>query len=187
MRETGQQRSGEQAAAGGGADEGEAGQVQANAPRVGALVDDDIQLEIFHRRIEVFLDRLLQPMDFVDEQNVALLQVGEKPGQVAGFLDGRSAGALEVRAHGLGDDVGQRGLAQPGRPAEQNVIDGFRALLRGATVISRRSFTLAWPVNSENRDGRSVISNASIGLGQHVRYRSLSHRLRMGKGQVGAR
>src|SRR5438046_7942133 len=32
------------------------------------------------------------------------------------------------------------------------------------TAISSRSLTLAWPVNSENSDGRSVISNAASGL-----------------------
>ena len=36
--------------------------------------------------------------------------------------------------------------------------------LAAATVISSRSFTLAWPVNSENSEGRSVISNAASGL-----------------------
>ena len=36
--------------------------------------------------------------------------------------------------------------------------------LAAATVISRRSLTLGWPVNSEKSDGRSVISNAASGL-----------------------
>ena len=33
-----------------------------------------------------------------------------------------------------------------------------------ATVISRRSLTLGWPVNSENSDGRSVNSRAASGF-----------------------
>ena len=36
--------------------------------------------------------------------------------------------------------------------------------LAAATVISRRSLTLAWPVNSENNDGRRVISSAASGF-----------------------
>ena len=64
-------------------------------------------------------------MDFVNEQDVALLEVGQQAGEVAGFLDGRAAGALEVGAHGLGEDVGQGGLAEAGRAAEQDVVDGF--------------------------------------------------------------
>ena len=164
-----EQRRGEQAAARGRADEREARQVQPHAARVRSLVDDDVEFEILHRRVEIFLDGLLQAMDFVDEQHVALLEIGEQAGEVAGLLDGRAAGALEVRAHRLGEDVGEGGLAEAGRAAEQDVIERFAALAwRPATAISRRSLTLAWPVNSEKSDGRSVISNAASGLRQHV-------------------
>src|SRR5712691_419220 len=38
----------------------------------------------------------------------------------------------------------------------------FRCLA-AATVISSRSLTLAWPVNSEKSEGRNVISNAASG------------------------
>jgi hypothetical protein len=40
----------------------------------GTLADDEVELEILHRRIEHLLDRRVEPMDFVDEQNVALLR-----------------------------------------------------------------------------------------------------------------
>ena len=83
---------GEQAAAGGGADEREARQVQPHAAGVRPLVDDDVELEVLHRRVEVFLDGLLEAVDFVDEQHVALLEVGQQAGEVAGLLDGRAAG-----------------------------------------------------------------------------------------------
>ena len=157
-------RRGEQPAAGGGADEREARQVQPHAAGVGALVHDDVQLEILHRRVEVFLDGFLEAVDFIDEKHVALLQVGQQAGQVAGLLDGRAAGAFEAGAHALGDDVGEGGFAQAGRAAEEEVVEGFAALFGGGTAISRRSLTLACPVNSEKSDGRSVISNAASGL-----------------------
>ena len=64
----GQQRRGQQAAAGRCPDQRETGQVQADAAGIGPLIDDDIQLEILHGRIEVFLDGFLQAMDFIDEQ-----------------------------------------------------------------------------------------------------------------------
>src|SRR5271157_4184942 len=89
-------------------------QVEPDAPGVGALVDDDIQLEVLHGRVEVLLDGFLEAMDFIDEQHVSCFQVGQKARQVAGFLDSRPAGALEVGAHGLGEDVGEGGLAQAG-------------------------------------------------------------------------
>jgi hypothetical protein len=161
---TRQQRRGQQAAARGRADEREARQRQAHAAGVGALVNNDVQLEILHRRIKIFLDGFLQAVDFVNEQNVALLQIGQQAGQVAGLLDGRAAGAFEAGPHAFGDDVGQGGFAQAGRPAEQQMIQRFAALLAACTAISRRSLTLAWPTNSEKSDGRSVISNAASGL-----------------------
>ena len=111
--------------------EREARQVQPDAAGVRPLVDDDVELEVLHRRVEVFLDGLLQTVDFVDEQHVACLEVGEQAGEVAGLLDGRAAGALEVRAHRLGEDVGERGLAEAGRAAEQDVVERFAALLGG--------------------------------------------------------
>ncbi len=126
-----EQRRGQQSAARGGADQGEARQIQPHAAGVGSLVDDDVELEILHRRIEVLLDRLLQAMDFVDEEDVARFEVRQQAGQVARLLDGRPAGALEAGAHGFGDDVGQRGLAQTGRSVEQDVVERLAALSGG--------------------------------------------------------
>ena len=62
-------------------------------------------------------------MDFVNEQHVAFFEVGEQAGEVAGLFDGRAAGAFEVGAHRLGEDVGERGFAQAGRAAEQDVVE----------------------------------------------------------------
>jgi hypothetical protein len=67
-------------------------------------------------------------MDFVDEKDIAFLKIGEESGEVASFLDGRATGALEVRAHGLGEDVSEGGFAEAGRAAEESVVDGFVAL-----------------------------------------------------------
>ena len=130
-REAGQQRRSQQPAAGGRADERESGQVEPDAARVWSLVNDDVEFEILHGRVEVLLDRLLQAMDFVDEQHVAFFEVGQQAGEIAGFFDGRTAGAFEVGAHGLGEDVGQRGFAQARGPAQQDVIDRFVALFGG--------------------------------------------------------
>ena len=59
-------------------------------------------------------------MDFVDEQDIARFEVGQKAGEVAGLLDGRAAGALEIGAHGFGEDVGEGGFAEAGRAAEED-------------------------------------------------------------------
>ncbi len=53
-----------------------------------ALVEDEVDREILHRRVEQLLDRLGEPVDFVDEQDVAGLQVRENADQVAAFFEG---------------------------------------------------------------------------------------------------
>ena len=106
------------------------GRLQTQTARLRSLVDDDVEPVIFHRRIEIFFDRRLQPMDLVDEEDVAFFQAGEKPGEFAGFFNHRAAGVLDIHAHRVGDDVGQRCLAETGRAAEQNVLEHVAALFR---------------------------------------------------------
>src|SRR6185312_3568490 len=55
-------------------------------------------------------------------------------------------------------------LPRPGGPLRRRWSMASPRCLAAATVISRRSLTLAWPVNSEKSDGRNVISNAASGL-----------------------
>ena len=66
-------------------------------------------------------------MDLVDEEDVALLQVGEDPGEVAGFFNLRAGGDVEFAAGGAGDDVGESGLAEAGRAGEQDVVEHVAA------------------------------------------------------------
>ena len=54
-------------------------------------------------------------MDFINEQHVAFIEIGEQTCEVGGLLDGWPAGGTQVAAHRLGNDIGQSGLAQPGR------------------------------------------------------------------------
>ena len=77
------QRRGEEPGAGGGPHQGEGRQVDLHRPGRGAGVDGDVEPEVLHRRVEVLLDRRGQPVDLVDEEDVARLEVGEQPGQVA--------------------------------------------------------------------------------------------------------
>ena len=92
------------------------------APRLRSLVDDDIEFVILHRGIEILLDRRLEPMDLVNEKDIAFFQARQQSGQFARFFDHRSARVLDVHAHRVGDDVSQRRLPEPGRAAEQNVL-----------------------------------------------------------------
>ncbi len=121
------QRGGEQAGAGGGADQGEGRQVDADGAGGRALADDEVELEVLHRRVEDFLDGRLQAVDLVDEQHVAGLQVGQDGGQVAGALDDRAGGGAEADAEFAGDDLGQGGLAEARRAVQQHVVQRLAA------------------------------------------------------------
>ena len=63
----------QKAGAGGGADQGEGGEVDAHGARGWALADDEVELEILHRGVEGFLDGGLQAVDFVNEEDIARL------------------------------------------------------------------------------------------------------------------
>ena len=66
-------------------------------------------------------------MDLVDEQEVALLEVGQQAGEVARLLDHRAGGDAHVAAHLGAEDEGEGGLAEAGRAAEQDVVERLAA------------------------------------------------------------
>ena len=70
-------------------------------------------------------------MDLVDEQDVALFQVGEQRGEIAGLGDDRPRGGAEADAQLARHDLRQRGLAEAGRAGEQHVIERIAARLGG--------------------------------------------------------
>ena len=121
------QRPGDHARPRGGADERERRQRQADARRRRALADDDVELEVLHRRVEDLLDGPRQPVDLVDEQHVVVAELGEDGGQVAGALERRAGRDVQVHAHLGGDDRRQRRLAEARRAGEEQVVDGLLA------------------------------------------------------------
>ena len=92
-----------------------------------ALADDDVELVVFERGVELLFEHRLQAVDLVEEQHLLLAQVGQDGGQVALDLQRRAAGLLEADAQLVGDDGRQRRLAQPRRPEEQHVVQRFAA------------------------------------------------------------
>jgi len=71
-------------------------------------------------------------VNLVDEQKVALFQAGQQTGQVARLLDYWAGGDADVAAHFGAEDEGQRGLAEAGRAAEQDVVERLAAVHGGA-------------------------------------------------------
>ena len=64
-------------------------------------------------------------MDLVHEEHVALLEVREDRGEVAGAVERRAGGGLEPDAELIGDDARERRLAEAGWAGEQEVVDGL--------------------------------------------------------------
>jgi hypothetical protein len=98
----------------------------------GPVADHDVELEVLQRRVQDLFHHRAQPMDLVDEQHVAGLQVGQQRGQVAGLLQHRAGGLAQVDLHLVGDDVRQRGLAEPRRAEDQGVVQRLAAAAGGA-------------------------------------------------------
>ena len=112
------------------ADQGELAQVDLDRARRRPLADDQVELEILHRRIEDLLDRRIEAMDLVDEEDVALLEVGEQRREVAGLGDDRPGGRAEIDAELARHDLRQRRLAQARRADEQHMVERLAARLR---------------------------------------------------------
>ena len=77
----------EHARTGGGADESEFGQLKLNRAGGWAGVDDDVETIVFHRWVEIFLDGGMEAVDFVDEENIASLEISKNTREIAGFFD----------------------------------------------------------------------------------------------------
>ena len=125
---------------------------------------------VLHRGIEDLLHRGIEPVDLVDEEDVALLEVGEQRGEVAGLGDHRTRGGAEVHAELARHDLRQRGLSQPRRPHEQDVVEGFLAGTRrldehrqvGACLLLADE--LDEPLRAQRALGRVVV--AALGCHQ---------------------
>jgi hypothetical protein len=125
------ERRGEQPRAGGGAHEREALEVELERTGAGPTVEQDVEREVLERRVEVLLDHRAQAVDLVHEQDAARPEIGEQPREVARHLDDRPRGLGHLDPQLVGDDRRERGLAEPGRAVEQDVVHGLAAALGG--------------------------------------------------------
>src|SRR5262249_40124708 len=90
------QRIGEKARARRRADEREPREIDFHRPRRRPLADNQIELEILHRRIKDFLYCRIEAMNFIDEQHVTRFEIGKKRGEIAGLGDYRPGSGAEV-------------------------------------------------------------------------------------------
>src|SRR6516225_1126018 len=83
--------------------------------RAGPVADYEIKLKILHRRIEDFLDSGVQPVNFVDEEDIALVKRSELGGKIAGLGNDRPRSRMECDAEFARDDLRQGRLSKPWR------------------------------------------------------------------------
>src|ERR1019366_10610245 len=93
--------------------------------RGGALADDDVELVVLERGVEFLFEHRLKPVDLVEEQDLALAQVGEDGGEVALDLQRGAGRLLEADFELVGDDGGEGGFAQAGRSEEEDVVECY--------------------------------------------------------------
>ena len=70
------------------------------------LADHDVDLVVLECGVEDFLNHRRETVDFVDEEDVVRLEVGEHGRQIAGTLENGPRGLAEIDAHFVRDDVG---------------------------------------------------------------------------------
>ena len=106
------------------------------------MIDDDIELEVFHRRIEILFDRFLQAMNLIYKEDVTFLEIRQKTSQVRGFFDGGSAGAFQTSSHCFRNNVCEGRFSETGRAVKENMIERLLNIEideGGAFEVARRS------------------------------------------------
>ena len=107
-------------------------------------------------------------MEFVDKQHVAFFEIRQQTGEVTRFFDDRTAGGFEAGAHRLGQDVSERGLAEAGRAAEQDVVERFAALLGRLHGDFEPFLDLGLPGELGKERGAQRHFQRGVGFGQHI-------------------
>ena len=113
------------------ADERERRKIERQRAGRRALADDDVEPEVLERRIEDLLDRVVQPVDLVDEQDVARLEAREDRRHVALPLERWAGHCPQPDLELLADDRRERRLAEARRPDEEDVVERLASRPRG--------------------------------------------------------
>ena len=87
-----------------------------------ALADDDVELVVLKRCVQLLLEHRLQAVYLVQKQDLPLAKVGEDGGEVALNLQRRAGCLLEADVELVRNDGGKRGLTEARRPEEQHMI-----------------------------------------------------------------
>ena len=113
-----------------GADQREALQLHRQRLGVRAVGNAHVDPEFLHRRVQELFQRRPQAVHFIYKEDVARLERGEHPHEIAGRLEHGTGGGADVDAQFFGHQQRERRLAEAGRAEEQRVIERLLALLR---------------------------------------------------------
>ena len=119
----------EETRARGRADERERRQVERERPRPSTLADDDVEPKVLERRVEDLLDRAVDAMDLVDEEDVLHVEAGEDRGHVALPLEGRPCHRANADVELLANDRRECRLPETRGADEQDVVERLAASL----------------------------------------------------------
>src|SRR5690606_15637134 len=161
--EAGAERGREEALARRRADERERRQRDADGARARAGIDQDVDGVVLHRGVEVLLDDRAHPVDLVDEEDVAFVEVRQDAGDARGLVERGPARGLDGGAHLLGDDVGEGGLAEAGRAGEHDVVERLAALEGGGEEDAEVVLDLLLPDELVERLGAELLLEVLLG------------------------
>ena len=112
------------------ADEGEGFHVHGMRSRCRALSNDDVQLVILQRGVKDLLQRRLQPVNFINKQDLLVADVGQDGREIALDLQRWARSLLERRRQFVGDDGCKSSFAQSGWTIKQNMVERLAARAR---------------------------------------------------------
>ncbi|MPN60535.1 hypothetical protein SDC9_208263 [bioreactor metagenome] len=84
-------------------------------------------------------------MNLVDEQHVALLQIGQQGGKVARFFNRRAGRDANLHPHLVRNNASEGGFAKARRAIQQQVVQRLAAAFRGFKVNTQVAFDLVLP------------------------------------------
>jgi hypothetical protein len=111
----------------GRADQRELSEINANRACRRPLTDNEVELEVLHRRIEDLFNRRVEAMDFINKEHVALFEVGQKCCEITGLGNYRTGRRAKADAQFLGHNLRKRRLAKTRRPRKQHMIQRIAA------------------------------------------------------------
>ena len=117
----------EETRARGRTDERERRQVERERPGTCTLADDDVEPKVLERRVEDLLDRAVDAMDLVDEEDVLHVEAGEDRGHVTLPLERGPRDRANADVELLANDRRERRLPETRGADEQDVVERLAA------------------------------------------------------------